>query len=523
MKGIKRIPRRLAALLCTLSLLLTLSPAAFAAETPYVSNNINLHHLDRIVSSYLYANAQGGLTRVEIVFGKEDWQLQGNVMVMVGYQPGKVVVEDYNSAYQLVSKRIIPEELSGCWGFFAGETYNFLIFGQGNPNESDALEVIRVVKYSKDWKRLGQASIKDVNVKTPFYHGAVRCAEAGGELFIHTARAMYRSENGLCHQSNLTFIVNENSMSYQPLSNGYVSHSFDQYVTVDREGNLVMLDLGDAHPRAVALYKYNRKTGGKQVIIEEIPGKIGNASTGVNLGGLAETASGYVTAFDHGDLLKNAGKNAMFGGQSNAYLSYTDKTTLTTKITRLTAAPGISGAALASTGLEGGFVMWNTRTGSNSMKNNVDEILYYVPYTSDGTAGTVKTGSAPLSDCALILYNGRLVWYVTDNSAPKFYGLDGNGVQLLTAKSGPSAAPLKDSRSAPLPAATNSQTPAASGTAPNTSSNPGPSRTPLYCHFCGESDEGTLSGAYNDAGTKYVCVDCWLSIKPAIVDAYLGS
>ena len=39
---------------------------------------------------------------------------------------------------------------------------------QSNAAESDSAEVIRVVKYDKDWNRLGAASLKGANTTIPF-------------------------------------------------------------------------------------------------------------------------------------------------------------------------------------------------------------------------------------------------------------------------------------------------------------------------------------------------------------------
>ena len=134
---------RMGALACVAALVLSLVPAAAAAEGPAVSKNINYQdYITRStpVYSYLMENNNGGLTRVE-------------------YIDGQVVVEDYSAKFQFQSSRTIPMELPIWGGFFAGEDYNFFVFGQRNPSESDSAEVIRVVKYSKDWQRLGQASL----------------------------------------------------------------------------------------------------------------------------------------------------------------------------------------------------------------------------------------------------------------------------------------------------------------------------------------------------------------------------
>ena len=127
------------------------APAA-AAGSPAISSNINRQDYTTYgstVKSYLYENGQGGLTRVE-------------------YTGGQVVVEEYDSGFRYLSGRTISPELPLWGGFFAGSGANYLIFGQRNPNEDDGAEVIRVVKYSKDWDRLGSASLKGANTTVPF-------------------------------------------------------------------------------------------------------------------------------------------------------------------------------------------------------------------------------------------------------------------------------------------------------------------------------------------------------------------
>ena len=59
---------------------------------------------------------------------------------------------------------------------------------------------------------------------------------------------MYTSDDGLNHQANMSFQIDISSMevlySAYEVANvltGYVSHSFDQYITVD-DGEIVALD-----------------------------------------------------------------------------------------------------------------------------------------------------------------------------------------------------------------------------------------------------------------------------------------
>lgn len=85
---------------------------------------------------------------------------------------------------------------------------------------------------------------------------------------------------------------------------------------------------------------------------------------------------------------------------------------------------------LVPTSLSGGWVLWNTRDADYS--DNAP--LHYASYSADGTAGPIQTAAnVPLSDCQPIVWNGKVVWYVTDDSTPTFYTLDASGVTATPA------------------------------------------------------------------------------------------
>lgn len=372
---------------------------------PAVSNNKdaqNYRSWADTVKSYLYENPSGGLTRVE-------------------YIDGKVVAEDYDDSFHLRASRKIPMELPIWGGFYAGDQYNFMFFGQNNPSEDDKTEVVRVVKYSKDWQRLGADGLYGANTTVPFGAGSFRCAGYGDYLYIRTCHEMYKSSDGLNHQANMTFVVRQSDMTitdsfYRVMNSsvGYVSHSFNQFVLVDQNQNLVTLDHGDAYPRSIVLMRpVDAKAGGDKFSGEfensnliEFPGKIGDNYTGASIGGFAETKNGYVTAFNYD------GTNSK--GSCAVYLGYTSKNGLDSKAAPITEYDGMLTPVLAPIGLDGGYLMWTNSKGK----------FYYARYADGGTTGTVSTGDACLSDCQPILYNGACVWYVTRKSVPTFYKLD---------------------------------------------------------------------------------------------------
>ena len=231
--------KKVLSVLLAACLLLALLPVnALAQEdvlpaSPSLNANANDYTYNRWanpVNSYLYANQKGGYTRVEYIYESwYDWDLGQS------FTQDKAVIEDYDDEFYFQSARELPMELPIWGGFFAGEDYNFVAYGQSNRQESGSQEVIRIVKYSKDWQRLGDCRITGANTTVPFDAGSLRWAEYGGMLYIRTCHEMYASPDGINHQANVTLQIQESGMRlvdhYWDVMNvdyGYISHSFNQ-------------------------------------------------------------------------------------------------------------------------------------------------------------------------------------------------------------------------------------------------------------------------------------------------------
>ena len=191
--------KRLLSVLLAVLMLCSLAPGAPAAElTPVSSCNIDAQTYSRggwdydapggnrtqyyhanTVDSYLIEQ-DGGFCRVEYVRGKTP----------------QLVVETYSADRTILSQKTLEIELPLFGGFFAGEDANYFVFGQDQSTETgnDAEEVIRVVKYSKDFKRLGSVSIRGNNTTVPFNAGSLRMVEDGAYLYVHTCHEMYQSK-----------------------------------------------------------------------------------------------------------------------------------------------------------------------------------------------------------------------------------------------------------------------------------------------------------------------------------------
>lgn len=361
-----------------------------AAEPPYW----NFRGLE-----YLSPNEYGGLTRLII-----------DMRVLISnVTPKPIYIEDYDSSMQLISRREVQLtgglKTLGC--IFMGADYNYAVYGQDNPYEDNNVEVIRVVKYSKNWEYIGHASIYGANTTIPFKSGSCRCDEAGGMLYIHTCHQMYKSRDGRNHQANMTLAVRESDMtltdhywSVSYASTGYVSHSFSQYILTDNSGNIVMLDLGDAYPRALVLSRFDGKAGSEKLgsasrtIIQEISGKTGDNYTGLNIYGFEETDGGYLTAYAY-----NGGS-----GKQTFYLAYTNKSDLSTRVVPITEPDGTcSTLRLVPAGTGGGYIVWNKETEGGT-------VVCYMNYASDGSLGPLRVANASIG-ASPTLFNGKIVWF----------------------------------------------------------------------------------------------------------------
>lgn len=131
-------------------------------ESNNVSDN-NYSMTAYVVNSYLQPNSDGTITRIE-------------------YIDNAIVIEIYDHSFELKSQKTLQKELEYFGGFYSGENYNFLVFGQSNLNEDDSVEVMRVVKYSKQWERLESSSLRGNNTSNMFNAGSCRMTETRWDI-----------------------------------------------------------------------------------------------------------------------------------------------------------------------------------------------------------------------------------------------------------------------------------------------------------------------------------------------------
>ena len=372
-----------------------------------------------VTNSYLVQNSNGTLTRLENT-------------------SSGVVIENYSAdGKTLISQRTISKELSIFGGFYSGKDYNYLVFGQNNTSESDSKEVVRVVKYTKSWSKVNSCSISGVNTTKPFSAGSLRMEEAGGKLYVYTCHEMYADSDGINHQANMLFTIDESSMSLTDsmydvsnLTDGYVSHSFNQFIKADESGKYIyrvdhsessnyMMNGSYLSVNGITLTKY--KADGKSTAVSvSIPVKFDmNKSnyTGASIGGFELGSGNCLIAY-----AKDVSSSCK---TRNVYISVTDELFNGTQNIALTNYGTSSKVTCRTPQLikinDNLFlVMWeeyNSSTGKTVTKT----------MTVDSNGKTVSKAvshSFGLSDCQpVVCSDGMVKWYVTNNSAPTLYKL----------------------------------------------------------------------------------------------------
>ena len=414
-------------------------------SSPAISSNIGGHNYSDFegshINSYLYQNDDNTFVRVECI---------GN---------NNVCVESYTSDYQFKSQKIIKMELSKFGGFYAGKDFYFLAFGERNPNKDDTQEVLRIVKYDKNWNRKEAARLFGANTLDPFKNGSLRMVECDDILYIRTCHQMYNT-----HQANVSLTIQISTMEVQQqitgVSNlsytGYVSHSFNQYVLVDDDNTLLTVDQGDAYPRSVVLVKYNKKApdanafGGNRAV-SVLPMGGSGAHTGVSVGAFEASDTAYLVAGNSVDQKANPYST---GTIRNIFVTSTQKDNFSAagttqhwitnhkyiEYTDVKGNPQKVAEAVVTTPhlvkLNGNeFMLLWTETVSVIKENKPVKSIVQKSILLNGNgepiSGIYRFDDMPLSECKPIVVNGNLVWYYTNKSEPVFCTLNPNDVRKV--------------------------------------------------------------------------------------------
>ncbi len=358
--------------------------------------------------SYLYETTDGKLVRVEAISG----------------DAAHILVEQYRIDGSYVGQQKIQMELPIFGGFYAGKTANYLVFGQKNEQESDECEVVRIVRYDQQWNRTASCSIKGANTYIPFDAGSLRMTETDGKLYIHTCHEMYMSDDGLHHQANMTFVVDEEAMTvvdeYYEVMNlaqaGYVSHSFNQFIDTDG-AYIYRVDHGDAMPRGIAITKTavgDKVTNVNYTVPFYMKGGIGMNWTGASVGGLALSKNNCLIV---GNSIDQNGDDAIQYNQCrNVFITVTTKDMRANKLIWLTEFKDGDGKScntpqIVKLGNNAFLVLWEE---VDTAKQNMTTKMVTIDGSGQKTSEIVSS-TMPLSDCQpIVTKDGMVRWYASN-------------------------------------------------------------------------------------------------------------
>lgn len=383
-------------------------------------HNYDGFHADT-VDSYIVPGEGGAFTRVE-------------------HTGDSVIIEQYSAETKLEWKKTLKTELPLWGGFYAGKDYYFFLYGQENDAQDDSREVVRVVRYSKNWNRMDSAGAFGQNTALPFLAGTADMEESGDYLYIHTTRQMYAGTDGQRSQANLILKLYIPAMSFSADAGDqkdYISHSFGQTIYVD-EGNLIVVDHGDTAPRAITIGRAKNDPDGpgtepmERVTLLKIGGENGQTYTGATVGGSQASDTKYIVtgkSIDQANFNTSTRDNiyvvtASKSDFSDASVSFRWQTNHREGSTVVLANPyliRISGTRL--------LLMWTERLDYN----DINVLLHYVFLDENGLAASqVYTNPGRLSDVEPAVNGNTVTWYVTTGDDVIFYTLDLANPQVIS-------------------------------------------------------------------------------------------
>lgn len=320
----------------------------------------------------------------------------------------KIHIFNYDKNWNRLSEKILDFELPIFGGYYSGKKYNYFVFGQAGSDYGT--EIYRIVKYDKNFNRISSLSVlyEDCYTSKPFSVGNVSIAESGNKMIVYTSRI--RPDG---HQSNIAIRINtdkmeiDNKYGMEYLPDIHVSHSFRQIVKYDGD-TPIYVDLGDGYPRAVCL----QEQPGKQTVMLNISGAIGDNDTDTDVSGLEITPYGYIVV---GTQVRNY--------CNNIYLSYVEKGSTTAKVIWLTNSTIYNYSNVCNTRIvkisdNKYVVMWNCY-------DNGSDVNYVMVDNKGNIISSLKTLSdAEITQCELILADGNIVWFKYVNGEQNVYELN---------------------------------------------------------------------------------------------------
>ncbi|MDO4633172.1 MAG: leucine-rich repeat domain-containing protein [Eubacteriales bacterium] len=360
------------------------------------------------------------------------------------YNGSKILIEYYDRQFNLQSSRSLSMELPYWGGFFAGKDAYYLVEGQANKEESDTAEVIRVIKYDTNWKRLGAARITgnaDIfggQVRYPFDYGTVEFTERGDKLYIVTAHEGYVDEQyGQGHQGFLMLQIDTPSMTGSIIKSD-LWHSFAQYID-SSDTDFYVLEQSEGS-RYTKLTKYDAGTLNSKGSISVLD--YGGTRTSAWAISCYASVDGVATSSDHvlgvgTSIDQTKYDSATTDTPHNIYLTVTPMNNFTKEATQVKWLTNYTGGGKSFLGVKltkvnsnRFMVSWeeaDSETAGDADDGLSTSTLHYLFVNGKGELLSKEyTGKMPVSECQPVVNGSQIVYYASDSSTLNFYSIDAN-------------------------------------------------------------------------------------------------
>ena len=382
-----------------------------AVSTGIVTNNIHDNDYTArksVPNCYVCDNKNGTFSRVENM---------GDI----------ILVETYNSSFAVIEQRFLNMELPVFGGFYSGSVYNYVLFGRENPGKNNGLEVLRLVKYSKSWVRLGGCAVTGCNTVIPFAGCNSDFSEYGNVVYARFGHTDYSGT-----QSVMTLAVRQSDMAFlqiqssPAIESGAFADVAATYIDAS-DGKITAVDHSLTWPRGLITSRYTTAAGGSSFISPcaeaaamWLPGTGGKATPGTSIGGYElsgqfRLVAGVTVPAD------------LSSPNRNVFVAAIPKNADLTEYVRIKYATGFAYGDLPNAMTpfivkihsECFMLVWEARDGYIDT-----ETVHYCFIDGSGQlTSEVKSIKGCLSDCQPILFNGRVIWYTTDGRSAKIYGI----------------------------------------------------------------------------------------------------
>ena len=465
-----------------------------------VSNNIHDNSYmttSKVSNSYMCVNPDGTLSRIENF---------GDI----------ILYERYTSKFKLVSQSMLLFELTKFGGFYSGANYNYLVFGQDNPEHNNAKEIVRVVKYDKNWNRVGVISVTNCNTSVPFYLSNTSFAEYGAYLYIRCGHQTYDGKQGSMTIEVRTDTNTVEAVSCYPTTSafGAVENSGASYIDA-YNGVVTVAEKSLTAPAALLMTRYIGGPGANTFKAGAYSYSALGASDKLTSSIPEFTLGGYATNGTYGFAVGNSQPMDGTSASKDIVVVRTNKSTFNKQ----------ASSVYYLTGFAHGDAMTVDTPYLVKVNDNVFAIIWEQKYGYSDTLKTYYTfidGSGNrisdnmsidgcLSDCQPVVYGGNIVWYTTNGANCTLYAI-----------------PIK-ATSTPVYTATKPNSPATTGYAPVFDFNYYCNRYPDIRVLYG-NDEGAALNHFINVGMaegRQGCADFDVTVYaknyPDLVAAYGGN